>query len=181
MTSAGFPHSGITGSQPACGSPMLFAAYRALRRLSVPRHPPCALIRLTGLCFDAPRRVKPKCHISSPFLSLRCSLHLFPPDPSCQKLRQHVLWVCALERERSALEDFLHPRMLTRRSRKEVIQPQVPLRLPCYDFAPVIELAFGRSLPSLRSGWATDFGHSRLPWRDGRCVQGPGTDSPWRS
>jgi hypothetical protein len=36
---------------------------------------------------------------------------------------------------------------LTRRSRKEVIQPQVPLRLPCYDFAPVIELAFGRCLP----------------------------------
>ena len=25
-------------------------------------------------------------------------------------------------------------------SRKEVIQPQVPLRLPCYDFAPVIDL-----------------------------------------
>src|SRR5581483_9936457 len=28
----------------------------------------------------------------------------------------------------------------TRISRKEVIQPQVPLRLPCYDFAPVTEL-----------------------------------------
>ena len=28
----------------------------------------------------------------------------------------------------------------TRHSRKEVIQPQVPLRLPCYDFAPVTEL-----------------------------------------
>ena len=68
MTLAGFPHSGITGSQPACGSPMLFAAYRALRRLSVPRHPPCALIRLTGLCFDAPERVKLRRHISSPFL-----------------------------------------------------------------------------------------------------------------
>ena len=26
---------------------------------------------------------------------------------------------------------------------KEVIQPQVPLRLPCYDFAPVTRLAFG--------------------------------------
>ena len=24
--------------------------------------------------------------------------------------------------------------------RKEVIQPQVPLRLPCYDFTPVIDL-----------------------------------------
>ena len=31
---------------------------------------------------------------------------------------------------------------LTRHSRKEVIQPQVPLRLPCYDFAPVTELTF---------------------------------------
>lgn len=28
-------------------------------------------------------------------------------------------------------------------SRKEVIQPQVPLRLPCYDLVPVTELTFG--------------------------------------
>ena len=27
--------------------------------------------------------------------------------------------------------------------RKEVIQPQVPLRLPCYDLAPVTELTVG--------------------------------------
>jgi hypothetical protein len=80
---------------------------------------------------------------------------------------------------RSTCEDFLLPRKLTRRSRKEVIQPQVPLRLPCYDFAPVTELAFGRSV--LLRGSVTDFGHSRLPWRDGRCVQGPGTYSPWCS
>ena len=26
---------------------------------------------------------------------------------------------------------------------KEVIQPQVPLRLPCYDLAPVTDLTFG--------------------------------------
>ena len=30
-------------------------------------------------------------------------------------------------------------RRLLEISRKEVIQPQVPLRLPCYDFAPVID------------------------------------------
>ncbi len=36
---------------------------------------------------------------------------------------------------------------------KEVIQPQVPLRLPCYDFAPVTALAFGRLPPcGLRHG-----------------------------
>ena len=31
--------------------------------------------------------------------------------------------------------------------RKEVIQPQLPLRLPCYDFTPVTSSAFDRSLP----------------------------------
>ncbi len=27
--------------------------------------------------------------------------------------------------------------------RKEVIQPQVPLRLPCYDFTPIIDRTLG--------------------------------------
>ena len=31
--------------------------------------------------------------------------------------------------------------------RKEVIQPQLPLRLPCYDFTPVTDPTFGGSLP----------------------------------
>ena len=35
----------------------------------------------------------------------------------------------------------------TRCSVKEVIQPQVPLRLPCYDFAPVTALALGGLVP----------------------------------
>ena len=48
---AGFPHSGTPGSLPACGSPRIFAAYHALLRRSVPRHPPCALLRLTGNLF----------------------------------------------------------------------------------------------------------------------------------
>ena len=35
--------------------------------------------------------------------------------------------------------------------RKEVIQPQVPLRLPCYDFIPVTSLALGRCLLAVDS------------------------------
>jgi hypothetical protein len=31
--------------------------------------------------------------------------------------------------------------------RKEVIQPQLPLRLPCYDFTPIINPTFDGSLP----------------------------------
>jgi hypothetical protein len=31
--------------------------------------------------------------------------------------------------------------------RKEVIQPQVLLRLPCYDFTPIMSHTLGRCLP----------------------------------
>ena len=44
---AGFPHSDIRGSVDICSSPRLFAAYHVFLRLSVPRHPPCALSCLT--------------------------------------------------------------------------------------------------------------------------------------
>ena len=43
----GFPHSDISGSKPACGSPKLFAACHVLHRLLAPRHPPYALSSLT--------------------------------------------------------------------------------------------------------------------------------------
>ena len=35
--------------------------------------------------------------------------------------------------------------------RKEVIQPHLPIRLPCYDFTPVIGLAFDGSLLTVRT------------------------------
>ena len=35
--------------------------------------------------------------------------------------------------------------------RKEVIQPHLPIRLPCYDFTPVIRPAFDGSFLSVRS------------------------------
>ena len=45
--SCGFPHSEICGSWDICSLPQLIAAYHVFHRLSVPRHPPCALVRLT--------------------------------------------------------------------------------------------------------------------------------------
>ena len=59
--------------------------------------------------------------------------------------------------------------------RKEVIQPHLPVRLPCYDFTPIADPTFDGSLPE---GWDTGFGCYQLSWCDGRCVQGPGTYSP---
>ena len=34
--------------------------------------------------------------------------------------------------------------------RKEVIQPHLPIRLPCYDFTPVIDPTFGSALLAVR-------------------------------
>ena len=53
---------------------------------------------------------------------------------------------------KNSLLDFL---------RKEVIQPHLPIRLPCYDVTPGIEPAFGRSLlavGSLTSGLSNSHG-----------------------
>ena len=40
----------------------------------------------------------------------------------------------------SSLEEVILPR-------KEVIQPHLPVRLPCYDFTPLTLHTFGNSLP----------------------------------
>ena len=48
------------------------------------------------------------------------------------------------------------PQMLLR---KEVIQPHLPVRLPCYDFVPIADPTFDGSL---HKGWATGFGCYRL-------------------
>ena len=69
--------------------------------------------------------------------------------------------------------DGLGPGFLSEILRKEVIQPQVPLRLPCYDLVPITGFIFGACLDG--SG---DFGCPPLWWLDGRCVQGSGTHSP---
>ena len=51
MNPGEFPHSEISGSMLICSSPKLFAAYHVFHRLPVPRHSPCALVRLTSQTF----------------------------------------------------------------------------------------------------------------------------------
>jgi len=66
-------------------------------------------------------------------------------------------------------------------SRKEVIQPQVPLRLPCYDFAPVTEFTFDGCLLAVSppaSGAPSFHGVTGGVYKARGCVQGPGTYSP---
>ena len=46
--------------------------------------------------------------------------------------------------------------------RKEVVHPHLPVRIPCYDLALIIEPAVVAY---------SSFGRSQLSWLDGRCVQ----------
>ena len=55
---------------------------------------------------------------------------------------------------------------------KEVIRPQVPLRTPCYNLAPLAELRIDTFQKEMRLIRAL------LGWLDGRCVQDAGTYSP---
>ena len=52
MNPGEFPHSEISGLMLICSSPKLIAAYHVFHRLPVPRHSPCALVRLTFQTFS---------------------------------------------------------------------------------------------------------------------------------
>jgi hypothetical protein len=82
----GLPHSDIRGSQPAGGSPRLIAAIHVLHRLSVPRHPPCALASSASRSLDL---TKPAGSMFS--LSLPCSttLRFFRYERLCRPVASH--------------------------------------------------------------------------------------------
>ena len=69
-----------------------------------------------------------------------------PPSSTTQATRGHpdwaavivLAWVCTTSPSGRGGEMLL---------RKEVIQPHLPVRLPCYDFVPIADPAFDGSLP----------------------------------
>src|SRR2546423_13273975 len=139
-----------------CRSPELFAAYRGLPRLRVPRHPPHAFVRLTTIPHRQAEHARSSrvtiLRKSTQFDSLSHDLPLLPlsnSDAKCRATARHERTIemgigCRDVRPTVRFSADLVRGGLTHQSVKEVIQPQVPLRLPCYDFAPVTALAFGR-------------------------------------
>jgi hypothetical protein len=77
---------------------------------------------------------------------IRCQTALTRKAPRRQEVNNRE-WMEQNVSKRSDYEMLSLPEGSYSRSVKEVIQPQVPLRLPCYDFAPVTALAFGRLIP----------------------------------
>ena len=135
---AGFPHSGTPGSKPVCGSPGTIAACRALRRLPAPRHPPCALHTFGTLGPSGFRSCKCSLEKSLPLRAMRLS--------GCP-LMTHASHGGRTLRGRGGLTSIRDSRLRLPSClpRKEVIQPHLPVRLPCYDFTPLTLHTFGAS------------------------------------
>ena len=92
------------------------------------------------------------------FLYLVFSLNIFNElILSSQRIRA-VIYIKKTEKISTliSLDRQLTAVVLVSSSKKEVFQPHLPVRLPCYDLAPVTIFAFARSLRAQASG-ANDF------------------------
>ena len=78
----------------------------------------------------------------TPALSEQCSNQLSykPPNIKKKELKSKAL----------GLQVKLHLSYFFLSLRKEVIQPHLPVRLPCYDFTPLTEHTFGGALLAVR-------------------------------
>ena len=152
----GFPIRKSPDQSLISSSPRLIAAVHVLHRLQVPRHPPCALSFLisienttnrygvfkvrAGERSRRPRKTagrpegRPLAGLSK-LNSSGCRCRRIPGEP-----RDPDGIAAITTGAPAAVGAAAFPR-------KEVIQPQLPLRLPCYDFTPITDATFGRCLP----------------------------------
>ena len=152
--------------------PGLIAGYNVLLRLLVPRHPPCALINL-ATTIDArvhcavlkiravPVRAPPHPRRGGPVL--RDGSTPVPSGPNSVLDQAVTAATLPVPRDRtnwveqrsgritSAPHMSCHLGTFARSChvllRKEVIQPHLPVRLPCYDFVPIAGPTFDGSSP----------------------------------
>jgi hypothetical protein len=143
-------------------SPGLIAAAHVLHRLLAPRHSPCALVLLirknTFYCrygvFKV--RVSSDAHEKAARrgLSKLNSVSQLDRRPKGGRRQSRHRGRRCSRRAGSTGRPYGHrtgPTPTGVRApvfpRKEVIQPQLPLRLPCYDFTPIINPTFDGCLP----------------------------------
>ena len=145
-------------------SPKLFADCYALHRLLAPRHPPYALDYLNTIMqtLESALQRAPSLDTASttiPMQIVKDDSTSRGPGAARPPHRPRAAGVDRSLRNRQQSKRFRRSPAIERGrsarsgSIKEVIQPQVPLRLPCYDFTPIIDLTLGACL--LAVGTAT--------------------------
>jgi hypothetical protein len=123
-------------------SPGLIAAAHVLHRLSAPRHPPCALVLLiekNTFHHYGVFKVRTDGRMRQSFKTQQRvgrGRRKFQVRPDIGRSKNN--------HQRAGQPTGVRAPVFPR---KEVIQPQLPLRLPCYDFTPIINPTFDGSLP----------------------------------
>ena len=112
-------------------SPWHIAAFHVFHRLPAPRHPPLALSSLNYMNTLQLRLLYNFQKAKKTFSQLSRNISLY---------RQPVI----------DLRKFITSDKSSILLRKEVIQPHVPVRLPCYDLVPVTCLTLNSSLLAVR-------------------------------
>ena len=140
-----------------CAYPKLIAAYHVLHRLLMPRHSPCALCSLTYAFYINKTKYLQRIFLGLLYLYKQFIYYVqFSKNKlsylyGLSKLNRLAKTTFTVEnhfdffiyQSSFILAGFLH--------RKEVIQPQVLLRLPCYDFTPIADPTLGRCLLAVSS------------------------------
>ena len=166
LPALGFPIRESTDHRLFSAYPWLIAAVHALLRLLVPRHPPCALLILTVITRPARGRARGDTRYIGKTVQFSRTAQETPAGLAVglSKLNSmrgtHPFGCAPSVQTRSTLLGpagssgcGMQLRRPDRRSnpggfpRKEVIQPHLPVRLPCYDFTPVTSPTFDGSLP----------------------------------
>jgi hypothetical protein len=165
----GYPIRTSSDPRSVDNSPRHIAASHVLHRPLMPRHPPCALTHLhtqktldkkhTVFCLrcsqplsntsnTTPHHQARRHHTHQGVLSQNptvCPM-VFRPDKTPTRSRLLRTRPPPLQRTTPhgpACTQRAHPFVVL--LRKEVIQPHLPVRLPCYDFVPIADPTFDSS------------------------------------
>ena len=169
----GLPIRTPSDHSPSAGSPRLIAGHHVLHRPLMPRHPPNAQINTHNTprahAHHAHTTEHTTQHNEQTILASTIQFTTNPPTPPAHphptKARPHrkpdhtgaqpqtptACHPIPATRTRQAPRTRTHARTRTGSlhhttlPRKEVIQPHLPVRLPCYDFVPITSPTFDRS------------------------------------
>jgi hypothetical protein len=150
----GFPIRKSRDQRLVSTSPGLIAAVHVLHRLLAPRHPPCALVLLIEKntyvfplwSFQGARGPASARRPARRTVSQNSTAHVTSKHRGRRSSRRARTSDVRAE-ARASNEPNAYRSNGSGIPRKEVIQPQLPLRLPCYDFTPIIDPTFDGSLP----------------------------------
>ena len=147
----GYPIRKSTDQSSFTNSPWLIAGYNVLHRLLMPRHPPTALSSLPPIKYTNNNYKDARVH----YPQNKQPTHQHPtkerctaghPNPTTRQKKGNPT-TRPNQNQKNARTHKTICACKQKLPRKEVIQPHLPVRLPCYDLVLITDPTFDSSLP----------------------------------